>query len=150
MTRIRAQFEQTASNPCPGEADCQIFQSASEDCLWEQAGEIHQIGQYQACMMCVKLPSKPLVQLERMAQIVPRSDLQQYLSEQASAELADHTEWLIEQHNAGWPVEVGALQPWEARLFVFWQTTWRRFEEAQQAVRASNLEQLLKALLTRG
>lgn len=100
-------------------------------------------------MMCAKLPSKPLVQLQRMAEVVPRADIQQYLIEQEGVELADHIEWLIEQHNAGWPVNVGALEPWEASLFVFWQTAWQRFDESNRAAEAARLEMLLKAALTR-
>jgi hypothetical protein len=82
-----------------------------------------------------------------MAQIMPREDLQRYADDGEAKELVDYVEDLVEQHEAGWTVNVGALEPWAARLFVFWRNMAKTFDRQEQRAAKQLHEQLLKAIL---
>ena len=91
-------------------------------------------------MLCPQLCSKPLPELRQMAQIVPREDLERYLVDAAILPLVDQIERLSEEIYAGWPVDIGRLEPWEAELLVFMRTAERQMERQIQ----------IQALMVRG
>lgn len=95
-------------------------------------GQLVDIGAYQACMQCEKLPTKPLVQLQRMAEQVPDESLQGYRTDRETEALVDRIERLAERHQAGWHVSFGDLEHWEADLLVYWLSSLKQMERQQQ------------------
>ncbi len=143
-------FETSGKPRCPGEEDCEEYQGAvGSDCLMEYSGKLVNLGAYQACMNCEKLPTKPLVQLQRMAEVVPDPQLQKYRTDADVELLIDRIERLAEHHRAGWLVDFGSLEWWECDLVIFWLNAEKQMEriavQAQQMMMQALLQALLKA-----
>lgn len=148
MNRIKQMFELSTLARCPGEVDCEDYQGAADSsCLMEYDGQLVDIGAYQACMQCEKLSTKPLVQLQRMADAVPDERLQQYRSDADVDLLADQIEQLAERHKAGWQVPFGELEYWEAQLLMFWLNAERQMERIMQQSQQLMTQALIKALV---
>ncbi len=143
-------FETSGKPRCPGEQDCEEYQGVVESsCLMEFDNKLVDIGAYQACLQCEKLSTKPLVQLQRMADIVPDEKLHRYRVDADVEPLVDRIEQLAERQKAGWLVDFGALEWFEAQLLVFWLNAEKQMEritiQAQQMMTQALLQALAKS-----
>jgi hypothetical protein len=131
---VRKAFEVNGGKNCPGETDCaDRFQTATDTYLQEfDGGVVVDIGRYGACLDCEKLKTKPLVELRRMAEVVPSPLLAEYQTNANLEALVDQIEALAERHLAGWLVDFNGLDEWEAELLVFWLTLERHFTRQLQ------------------
>jgi hypothetical protein len=110
----------------------------------EYGGVLVDIGAYQACVGCERLDTKPLPELQRMAQIVPDERLVEYREGADVERLVDRIQQLAERQHAGWAVEYDRLEPWEAELLVHWLNLERGLERTARQIQT---EVLLQALL---
>jgi hypothetical protein len=141
-------FDTSVKVRCPGEQICDDYQGAVESsCLMEFGSQVVDIGAYQACMQCEKLPTKPLVQLQRMAAVVPDPQLQQYRTDAHLESLVDRIEMLAEQHKAGWTVVFDELELWEAKLLVHWINVEQQLERIARQTQSLVTQTLLQTLV---
>lgn len=96
------------------------------------------------------MPTKPLVELKRLAEVFPREDLQVYQVSTEVEPLIDRAEAMAEEHSAGWSIEIGALDWIEAQLFVFWITAEKQMERAFKLQTAQMHLEIAKARVKSG
>lgn len=106
-------------------------------CWEEYDGQLVNIGQYQACINCRKVKSKPPAEMQAMARIVPDARFAEYLVDAETEPFIDHIEQLASRQRAGWwtAQDFGQLDPWEAELLMFWIEA-ERIAERESAMQA--------------
>jgi hypothetical protein len=106
--------EDASGQRCPGEAACDIFQGADPETTILENGKPVKIGRLSACRMCDLRHTKPGSDQVETSDIVLR------------------IEKLVNERDAGFPVDTSTISPLEAELIVYWTRCVRSWERSEQ------------------
>lgn len=121
-----------AGERCPGEEDCQIFQSAAF--VDDLGPDAQPIGKTHVCGGCDLRSTKP----PKLTQIDSGIDAAEL------AQIVEQIETLAAEAQAGFGYTLAELTPLEFELLIHWQACVRSIERSQQ----TQIAQMLGALFT--